>query len=131
MKSVSWASPAAQSMPSHQRPGMKARFLCHAKGQTAICPTSLWVYAWGLFQRYKGGRGSSTRNKWGARMKVIGINSFFEHPSVALMVDGEIVFAIEDERLTRVKHGRFYSPYATYLPYDSIYAALKYAGLQA
>src|SRR5215471_9579241 len=64
-------------------------------------------------------------------MNILGINSFFEHPSVALVVDGELVFAIEDERLTRIKNGKFYSPYTAYLPYDSIYAALRYTGLRA
>lgn len=64
-------------------------------------------------------------------MNILGINSFFENPSVALVVDGELVFAIEDERLTRVKHGRAYTPYSAYLPYNSIYAALKFAGLKA
>jgi len=64
-------------------------------------------------------------------MNILGINSFFEHPSVALIVDGELVFAIEEERLTRVKHGKAYSPYTAYLPYASIYAALKFSGLNA
>ena len=64
-------------------------------------------------------------------MNILGINSFFEQPSVALLMDGQLVFAIEDERLTRVKHGRVYTPYSPYLPYDSIYAALKFANLKA
>ena len=64
-------------------------------------------------------------------MKILGINSFFEHPAVALIVDGELIFAIEDERLTRVKHGRVFSPYSTYLPYASIHKALDFAGIQA
>ena len=64
-------------------------------------------------------------------MNILGINSFFEHPAVALIVNGEIVFAIEDERLTRVKHGKAYSPYSAYLPYDSIYAALNFADFKA
>jgi carbamoyltransferase len=63
-------------------------------------------------------------------MKILGINSFFEHPAVALLVDGELVFAIEDERLTRIKHGKSYTPYKTYLPVDSIHAALKFADLK-
>jgi carbamoyltransferase len=62
-------------------------------------------------------------------MNILGINSFFEHPAVALVVNGELVFAIEDERLTRVKHGRSYSPYNAYLPYDAIYKALDFANL--
>jgi carbamoyltransferase len=62
-------------------------------------------------------------------VNILGINSFFEHPAVALVCDGELVFAMEDERLTRVKHGKSYTPYRTYVPYDSIYAALRSRGL--
>lgn len=64
-------------------------------------------------------------------MIVLGINSFFEHPAVALTVDGELVFAIEEERLTRIKHGKKYTPYKTYVPYDSIGTALRFASLRA
>jgi carbamoyltransferase len=63
-------------------------------------------------------------------MKILGINSFFEHPAVALSIDGQLVFALEDERITRIKHGKSYTPYKTYLPIDSIYAALKFADLK-
>jgi carbamoyltransferase len=58
-------------------------------------------------------------------MNILGINSFFEHPAVALISDGKLVFAIEDERLTRIKHGRKYSPYQTYVPFQAIYSALN------
>lgn len=58
-------------------------------------------------------------------MNILGINSFFEHPSVALVCDGELVFAMEDERITRIKHGKSYTPYKTFIPYDTIYCALK------
>lgn len=64
-------------------------------------------------------------------MNILGINSFFEHPAVALLVEGELAFAIEDERLTRIKHGKRYSPYSSYLPYLSICSALDHAGLRA
>lgn len=63
-------------------------------------------------------------------MKILGINSYFEHPAVALIIDDKLVFAIEDERLTRIKHGKSYTPYKTYLPIDSIYAALKSQNLK-
>ncbi len=62
-------------------------------------------------------------------MNVLGINSYFEHPAVALVVDGELVFAAEDERFTRVKHGRRYSPYGIYIPVEAIHAALSWAGM--
>lgn len=61
---------------------------------------------------------------------ILGINSFFEHPAVAIISDGELVFAMEDERLTRIKHGKSYTPYKTFIPYDTIYAALKSQGLR-
>lgn len=62
-------------------------------------------------------------------MIILGINSYFEHPSVALLKNGEILFAAEDERFTRIKHGRRYNPFlAPYLPVDAIYAALRTTG---
>lgn len=57
-------------------------------------------------------------------MIILGMNSFFEHPAVAVVRDGELAFAIEDERLTRIKHGKRYTPWRTYVPFDGIYAAL-------
>lgn len=64
-------------------------------------------------------------------MNVLGLNSYFEHPAVALICDGELVFAAEDERFTRVKHGRRYTPYGIYLPVAAMRAALRWAGLTA
>lgn len=58
-------------------------------------------------------------------MNILGINSFFEHPAVALIANGKLLFAMEDERLTRIKHGRKYSPYQTYVPFQAIYSALN------
>lgn len=39
-------------------------------------------------------------------MKILGINSVFHEMSAALIVDGEVVAAAEEERFTRVKHGK-------------------------
>lgn len=47
------------------------------------------------------------------------------------MKDGKLLFAIEDERLTRIKHGKSYTPYKTFVPFDSIYAALRETGIHA
>ena len=58
-------------------------------------------------------------------MNILGINSFFEHPAVALVCDGELVFAAEDERFTGIKHGRKYTPFKSYMPIDAIYHALS------
>ncbi|MFD8602094.1 carbamoyltransferase [Streptomyces globisporus] len=55
---------------------------------------------------------------------IIGMNSYFEHPSIAVLDRDEILFAVEDERFTGIKHGRAYSPYQTYLPVASLYHGL-------
>ncbi|KRV46481.1 hypothetical protein AQ490_11320 [Wenjunlia vitaminophila] len=62
-------------------------------------------------------------------MIILGVNSYFEHPSVALVRDGELLFAAEDERFTGIKHGRRYSPYHSYLPIDAAYRALDHTGI--
>ena len=35
---------------------------------------------------------------------ILGINAYHADSSVALIKDGEVIFALEEERLTRVKH---------------------------
>ncbi|HRP18878.1 MAG TPA: carbamoyltransferase N-terminal domain-containing protein, partial [Ginsengibacter sp.] len=37
-------------------------------------------------------------------MKIIGINAWHADASAALIIDGEVIVAIEEERFTRVKH---------------------------
>src|SRR4051795_3007800 len=39
-------------------------------------------------------------------MRVLGINSIFHDPAAALVVDGEVVAAAEEERFSRRKHGK-------------------------
>jgi carbamoyltransferase len=39
-------------------------------------------------------------------MRVLGVNAIFHDPSAALVVDGEIVAAAEEERFSRRKHGK-------------------------
>ena len=39
-------------------------------------------------------------------MRVLGVNAVFHDPAAALVVDGEIVAAAEEERFTRRKHGK-------------------------
>lgn len=56
---------------------------------------------------------------------IVGLNSFFEHPAVALIDNGEVMFAAEDERFTGIKHGRRYNPHVPYLPIQSLYRGLK------
>jgi len=63
------------------------------------------------------------------RIITLGINSFFEHPSISLIENGKVIFAAEDERFTGIKHGRSYNPYSAYIPFDAIYQGLKHCGL--
>ena len=59
-------------------------------------------------------------------MIIVGINFFFEHSSVSVIKDGELVFSVEEERLNGIKGGKRYSPYSVHIPFRSLYAALKY-----
>jgi carbamoyltransferase len=70
-----------------------------------------------------------TRAGKGAR--ILGVNAVFHDPSAALVVDGRIVAAAEEERFTRRKHGKLAVPFSTWeLPEKSAAWCLKYAGLQ-
>ncbi|WP_432511421.1 carbamoyltransferase family protein [Kineococcus sp. SYSU DK001] len=63
-------------------------------------------------------------------MRILGINAVFHDTAAALVVDGEIVFAAEEERFSRRKHGKRPVPYATWeLPDLAIKHALAAAGL--
>ncbi|MFD0484490.1 carbamoyltransferase [Kineococcus sp. GCM10028916] len=65
-------------------------------------------------------------------MRILGINAVFHDTAVALVVDGEVVFAAEEERFSRRKHGKRPVPYATWeLPDLAIGHALRAAGLTA
>jgi carbamoyltransferase len=55
-------------------------------------------------------------------LKVLGINSYLHDTSAALVVNGRVVFAIEEERLSRIKKDRSF-------PVRAAQAALDYAGL--
>jgi carbamoyltransferase len=63
-------------------------------------------------------------------MRVLGINAVFHDPAAALVVDGEIVAAAEEERFTRRKHGKPPVPFATWeLPERAAAWCLARAGL--
>src|SRR5919204_5577840 len=49
-------------------------------------------------------------------MRVLGINGVFHDPAAALAVDGEIVAAAEEERFTRIKHGKRPVPFSAWEP---------------
>src|SRR5690348_5088786 len=64
-------------------------------------------------------------------VRVLGINAVFHDPAAALVVDGEIVAAAEEERFSRRKHGKSPVPFATWeLPELSMAWCLRQAGLR-
>lgn len=63
---------------------------------------------------------------------VLGINSVYHESAAALLVNGELVAAVEEERFNRIKHGKeadFNNPHQ--LPERAIRYCLKQAGLTA
>ncbi|HEX2418713.1 MAG TPA: carbamoyltransferase C-terminal domain-containing protein [Micromonosporaceae bacterium] len=63
-------------------------------------------------------------------MKVLGINAIFHDPAAALVIDGQVVAAAEEERFTRRKHGKRPVPFSAWeLPEQSARWCLEYAGL--
>ena len=63
-------------------------------------------------------------------MRVLGVNAVFHDPAAALVVDGQIVAAAEEERFSRRKHGKPPVPFATWeLPERSAAWCLAEAGL--
>lgn len=63
---------------------------------------------------------------------ILGINAVFHDPAAALVVDGEIVAAAEEERFSRRKHGKEPVPFSTWeLPVAAARWCLSSAGLRA
>ncbi len=63
-------------------------------------------------------------------MRVLGINAVFHDSAAALVVDGKIVAAAEEERFNRRKHGKACVPFSTWeLPEHAIAWCLERAGL--
>lgn len=63
-------------------------------------------------------------------MRILGINAVFHDPAAALVIDGRIVAAAEEERFTRRKHGKEAVPFSTWeLPVEAARWCLKQAGL--
>ena len=62
--------------------------------------------------------------------KVLGINAIFHDPAAAVVLDGEIVAAAEEERFSRRKHGKKPVPFAAWeLPEQAAAWCLCRAGL--
>ncbi|MDX3525288.1 carbamoyltransferase C-terminal domain-containing protein [Streptomyces sp. ID05-39B] len=63
-------------------------------------------------------------------MRVLGINALFHDPAAALVMDGRIVAATEEERFSRRKHGKRPVPFSAWeLPELSARWCLEQAGL--
>ena len=64
-------------------------------------------------------------------MYTLGINAAFHDPAACLVHDGMIVAAAEEERFTRIKHGKRPIPFSTYeLPFHAIEFCVRQAGIR-
>ena len=64
-------------------------------------------------------------------MRVLGVNALFHDPSAALVIDGVVVAAAEEERFSRRKHGKRPVPFSAWeLPELSMRWCLARAGLR-
>lgn len=65
-------------------------------------------------------------------MRILGVNAVFHDPAAALVIDGRVVAAAEEERFSRRKHGKQAVPFATWeLPVAAIRWCLEHAGVAA
>src|SRR5699024_8447858 len=66
----------------------------------------------------------------GAEVKVLGINAIFHDSAAALVIDGKIVAAAEEERFSRRKHGKRPVPFAAWeLPEQAMAWCLAEGGV--
>src|SRR3954471_2135606 len=63
---------------------------------------------------------------------VLGVNAVFHDPAAAIVVDGRIVAAAEEERFSRRKHGKEPVPFSTWeVPVQAARFCLQQAGCDA
>ncbi|WP_153398795.1 carbamoyltransferase family protein [Ornithinicoccus halotolerans] len=63
-------------------------------------------------------------------MRTLGVNALFHDPAAALVIDGRVVAAAEEERFSRRKHGHRPVPFAAWeLPEQAMRWCLEHAGL--
>lgn len=63
-------------------------------------------------------------------MYTLGLNAAFHDSAACLVQDGRVIAAAEEERFTRVKHGKRPIPFSTYeLPFHAIAYCLQEAGI--
>lgn len=71
-----------------------------------------------------------TREAPARPMFTLGINASFHDSAAALLRNGEVLAASEEERFTRIKHGKRPVPFTAWeLPYHAIDDCLKQAGI--
>jgi len=64
-------------------------------------------------------------------MYTLGINAVFHDSAAALVRDGRLIAASEEERFTRIKHGKRPQPFSAYeLPFFAIHDCLRQAGIR-
>ncbi|PZG57097.1 carbamoyltransferase [Spongiactinospora gelatinilytica] len=64
-------------------------------------------------------------------MRFLGINAIFHDPAAALVIDGKVVAAAEEERFSRRKHGKRPVPFSAWeLPEQAAAWCLAHAGLR-
>jgi carbamoyltransferase len=64
-------------------------------------------------------------------VRVLGVNAVFHDPAAALVVDGRVVAAAEEERFSRRKHGKRPVPFSTWeVPEQAARWCLTQAGLE-
>jgi carbamoyltransferase len=64
-------------------------------------------------------------------MFTLGINAVYHDSAAALIKDGVVIAAAEDERFTHIKHAKRPVPFSTWqLPFDAIDYCLKEAGIE-
>jgi carbamoyltransferase len=65
-------------------------------------------------------------------VRILGVNAVFHDPAAALVVDGQIVAAAEEERFSRRKHGKQAVPFSTWeLPTAAARWCLRQGGITA
>src|SRR3989344_9153389 len=55
-------------------------------------------------------------------MYILGISAFYHDSAAALIQDGKVIFAVEEERFTRIKHDNAF-------PFQAVKACLAYKNL--
>ncbi|MBP2703068.1 carbamoyltransferase [Microbispora sp. RL4-1S] len=64
-------------------------------------------------------------------MRILGINAIFHDPAAALVMDGDVIAAAEEERFSRRKHGKRPVPFSAWeLPELAAAWCLEHAGLR-